>query len=88
MGAILTRREFALLEKLENGGVVAETERRLAHRLASLGVVRLGYDDSHRFVETGHLSQIGRYFLETERAEKTILGRLVHRYLRPLFGIG
>jgi len=82
---LLDDAEFELLEHIEKHHTVPKNQRSLAHRLASLGILHLGYDDQHAngLQETGHPSYLGEQLLDLERIQRNPIRRVMHSILMP-----
>ena len=82
---LLTDEEFELLLRLRRGGEIPKEKREIAHCLASLGIIRLGYDDEEEpFCETGCLTILGRLMLHEECIARNPFRRMLAGLLSPL----
>ena len=78
-------REYALMGVLQNGGEIPKRDQRIAFRLASLGIIRLGFYNEEKFCETGHLSDMGSKMLRREQRVRSPILRFLYAISGPLF---
>jgi len=86
MVSMLTEAEYRFLEAIRKDGVVPSDRKGMAHRLASMGILRLGYDDSgDAFHETASLTGLGERMYRRAELEHDFVKRFRHALVRPLF---
>ena len=78
-------RRFKLMEMLENGAIIPETEYEIARTLESVGLIRIGYDDEDGcFKRTGSLSALGKRLLNREKRVRKNMEGTLYEIIKPL----
>lgn len=76
--------EFTVLQRIEKDGTVTAEDRGIAHALAALGIVHLGYDDSGvELRETSHISSLGKEMMKYEKIKRSPVRSFLHTIFLP-----
>ncbi|GMV90917.1 MAG: hypothetical protein AMXMBFR82_06950 [Candidatus Hydrogenedentota bacterium] len=81
---LLNNTEFWLLEHIERNQTVPKELCNLARKLASLGLLCLGYHrDGTKVKETGSLTFLGRQIVRLERIERSPFRCALQSFFAP-----
>ena len=80
----MTDREYEVLERFSKGDFVRDEDKYIVERFASLGYVRMGFDEEGGKVkETAILTPLGKEVYYGERRRRSLIRSLLY-YLFPI----